>query len=99
MAGPRDLHHDLGEADGAWSPHLHHWEQTMTSGQTVTFPNDDATRELSVDELDLVAAGEFSASGLVQAIAIGAAGGAVNGIDGIPGGVVGGLGYVIRQIN
>ena len=57
----------------------------MTSGQTVTFPNDDATRELSVDELDLVAAGEFSLNGLVQAVAVGAATGAANGTGGIPG--------------
>ena len=71
----------------------------MTNGQTVTFPNDDATRELSVDELDLVAAGEFSLNGLVQAVAVGAATGAANGTGGIPGGIVGGLTYVIRQIN
>lgn len=69
--------------------------------------NDVATRELSIEELDLVAAGDFSWGGLAKAMGAGAATGAlggsvVGGVGAGPGAVGGGLlagiGYCITSI-
>lgn len=69
--------------------------------------NDDAaTRELSIDELDLVAGG-WSWGDFAKAVGAGAAGGglagaAAGGVGAAPGalggGLIGGIGYCISQI-
>lgn len=70
--------------------------------------NDDAaTRELSIEELDSVAGGDFSWRGLVGAIAGGAGAGgagglAVGGVGAGPGalggGLLGGIAYCISSL-
>jgi hypothetical protein len=70
--------------------------------------NQDVTpQELSIEELDAVAGGDFSWKGLVGAIAGGAAAGGVGGLAGGPvgagtgavgGGLLAGIGYCISSL-
>jgi hypothetical protein len=69
--------------------------------------HDIANRELSLEELDSVAAGDFSWGGLGKAILGGAAAGGVGGLAGGPGGagagalgggLLAGIGYCISSI-
>jgi hypothetical protein len=74
----------------------------------MTPTNDDAApRELSIEELDSVAGGEFSWRGLAGAVVAGGAtgglaGAAVGGIGAGPGalggGLLGGIGYCITSL-
>jgi hypothetical protein len=69
--------------------------------------NDAAARELSIEELDSVAAGEFSWGGLAKAMGAGAVtgglgGSVVGGVGAGPGalggGLLAGIGYCISSI-
>ena len=76
----------------------------------MTLPNNDAAtpRELSVEELDLVAAGEWSWGDFAKELGKGAAAGALGagaatggtgtGLGAIGGALIGGIGYCIGQI-
>ena len=69
--------------------------------------NDTVTHELSIEELDSVAGGDFSWKGFVGAVAGGAADGGLGGAAGGPagagagalsGGLLGGIAYCVSSI-
>jgi uncharacterized protein YcfJ len=69
--------------------------------------NDTVTHELSIEELDSVAGGDFSWKGFVGAVAGGAAAGGLGGAAGGPagagagalsGGLLGGIAYCVSSI-